>query len=69
MIRVFKTNIASLRTVLFIKRKLLKYYPDSKVTVDLEDEDRVLRVEGIHFEERKVRAIVEGYGCCCETFV
>lgn len=45
-IEVFKTNIKNPKQANFLKSELLKIFCDLKVDFDLEDCDRILRVEG-----------------------
>jgi hypothetical protein len=45
MIEIFKTNVNDKKRALRLCRLLLSVYPDSRVNIDLEDVDKVLRIE------------------------
>jgi len=45
MVEVFKTNIERKRTAAKIKSELLELFPDCKINFDLDDCDRILRIE------------------------
>ena len=44
-VEVFRTNIADLKDADRLKKELSVLYPSSKVNFDLEDCDRILRIE------------------------
>ena len=46
MIKVFKTDIAERNAANFIINMLLRTYTNFKITIDTDDCDNVLRVEG-----------------------
>jgi len=66
MIAVFKTNILNKDNAEEVIKALLKNYQNFIITVDLEDCDKVLRVEGSQFEKTDVLNIVIGLGFHCE---
>jgi len=59
MIAIFKTNINSLVGANKIISKLLTIHPTFIISVDLEDEDRILRVEGDDFEITEICMLIE----------
>jgi hypothetical protein len=69
MIEVFKTNIAKKQEAEIIENELLKILPGAVVNFDLEDFDRVLRVESVHqnFEARDVITLVAKMGFECKV--
>ena len=63
-IEVFVTDIHNVIQREFIRREILVFYPELKIDFDLEDVDRVLRVEGIfNSVEIKDRIRSKGYKC------
>jgi hypothetical protein len=69
MIEVFKTNIAKKQEAGIIENELLKILPGAGINFDLEDCDRVLRVESAHqnFDARHVIALVAKMGFECQV--
>ncbi|MEZ2444633.1 hypothetical protein AB6805_23065 [Chitinophaga sp. RCC_12] len=49
MVNVFKTDVQSAVAAGNVISDLLQIYPYLKVTFDLEDEDKMMRVEGFFF--------------------
>ena len=67
MIEVFKTNVeedAQAKTLVTI---LLQHFPGSKINFDLQDCDKILRVEGENFWTDRVMTLVEENGFACEV--
>jgi len=50
MVRVYTTNVHSVNSAAVILAELKGLHPVHRITIDLEDIDRVLRVEGPAFE-------------------
>ncbi len=46
MVEVFKTNIVEVSHSETMVARLLEYFPESRISFDLEDCDKILRVEG-----------------------
>jgi len=44
-IEVFKTNVKGRRTASFLVNEMKEVFPGHKVSIDLDDSDKVLRVE------------------------
>ena len=65
MIEVFKTNVHRHTEASKLVALLLYHFPGSKINFDLDDCDKVLRVEGVHFVIEKVMNIMResGYQC------
>lgn len=64
-VEVFKTNIQRKRTAAKVKMELLILFPDCKINFDLDDCDRILRIEsavevGTKIEEEMAR---KGFYC------
>lgn len=66
IIEVFKTNVQQHEPASRLVLKLQRLFPGSKVNFDLEDCDRVLRVEGHSICVEKIKALLwrEGFECC-----
>ena len=65
MVEVFVTNVNRVTDAKEIVALLLRNFPDSKINFDLEDCDKVLRVEGIHFVTEKVMNLLKESGFQC----
>ena len=65
MVEVFKTNVAKAEHAQEIVFALQQYFPGSRVTIDLEDCDRVLRVEARVVSIEKIIQLVQSadYEC------
>lgn len=59
MVEVFKTNIHSRRMAGRIKKCLKKAFPNHHINFDLEDCDRILRIESDSLDCEKIIEIVE----------
>ena len=66
MVEVFKTNIQRKRTAAKIKVELLLRFPDCKINFDLNDCDRILRIESAIGIGRKIEQAVSEKGFYCE---
>ncbi|PWV55887.1 hypothetical protein [Chitinophaga sp. S165] len=65
MVRVFKTDVLCTEKVQVIVNDLLQTIPDLRVTFDLEDEDKIMRVEGKFFKAEDVIFCLKEKGHCC----
>ncbi|MGN6165463.1 MAG: hypothetical protein ACTHOF_13080 [Flavisolibacter sp.] len=65
MVEVFKTNVQEATEAQSIVAMLLQHFPDSKINFDLHDCDKVLRMEGEDFENKKVVSLVTQKGFTC----
>jgi hypothetical protein len=65
MIEVFKTNVKGTVHAKKIVDILLEQFPGSKINFDLQDRDKILRVEGKSFCAKKIMTLVieNGYSC------
>jgi hypothetical protein len=66
MVEVFKTNIYEEEKSNIIFQKLLEHFPENKINFDLEDCDKILRVEGDTIFSEKIIEIVQEEGHLCE---
>ena len=65
MVEVFKTNVYEEERSIIIVRKLLEYFPENKINFDLEDCDKILRVEGANIFSGRIMELLneEGHEC------
>jgi hypothetical protein len=65
MVEIFKTNITKDCVAENVLQELLKYFPDSIINFDLEDCDKILRVEnGLILPETIIKIVHEkGFEC------
>lgn len=65
MVEVFKTNVQRRGVANALVALLNSNFPGSRINFDLEDCDRVLRVEGDNFHPEKVMMLVNENGFQC----
>lgn len=65
MIEVFKTNVQEFSEAQKLVALLNKHFPNSKINFDLDDCDKVLRVEGNNLRIEKVMTLVTQKGFLC----
>jgi hypothetical protein len=66
MIEVFKTNVQGKGKSQMLIKKLLEQFPASKIKFDLEDCDKVLRIEGKDFCPHRIIELLKLNGHYCE---
>ncbi len=66
MVEVFKTNVYEEERSKALLQKLLVHFPNNKINFDLEDCDKILRVEGKNILPEKIREILNEEGHDCE---
>ena len=66
MVEVFKTNIQSVNAAIGLKKILSKEFPDIQINFDLDDCDKILRIEGNSIPAYSVIEIVKMEGFHCE---
>lgn len=66
MVEVFKTNISDRTTANKVKADLYHLFPGFKINFDLDDCDRILRVESEHIIPEEVTRILNNKGFQCE---
>ncbi len=66
MIEVFKTNIEQSSDATNIVQMLHQHFPGSRINFDLQDCDKILRVEGKDFSTDKIIMLVHKNGFRCE---
>ena len=65
MIEVFKTNVQEFEEAQKLVAVLRRHFPGSKINIDLDDCDKVLRVEGSNLRVEKVMTLVTEKGFVC----
>jgi len=65
MVEVFKTNVQKETEKNYIIAIIQSQFPDYKVNFDLEDCDKILRVEGAHIELKNIIDYVNCLGYIC----
>ncbi|ABQ07314.1 hypothetical protein [Flavobacterium johnsoniae] len=69
MIEVFKTNVQEVEESIMIIGKLLEHFPNSAINFDLEDCDKILRVNGASISNPKIIELLNSYGFHCEALL
>lgn len=67
MIEVFKTNVQHQVEATELRNLLQRYFPGSKIDFDLEDCDKVLRIEGSSFMPNKIMQLIHEHGYTCHV--
>ena len=66
MVEIFKTNVVEVDRSNLLLQRLLSHFPSDKINFDLEDCDKILRVEGENIVPEKIREILNEEGHFCE---
>ncbi|MEO7213096.1 hypothetical protein [Mucilaginibacter sp.] len=69
MIEVFKTNVDDFSRSQFLAGLIEAYFKVRRVNFDLEDCDKVLRVEGPEFCPKQIIALLKLNGHHCEELI
>jgi len=67
MIEVFKTNVQEFTEAQKLLALLRRHFPGSKINFDLDDCDKVLRVEGHNLKIEKVMTLIKQKGFVCNV--
>lgn len=65
MIEIFKTNVQKKSDASYIIAILKRKFPDYKINFDLEDCDKILRVETPEFEPKQIIEDINCLGYIC----
>ena len=70
MIEIFKTNVTKRLEAKRLLNLLLEILPNAFINFDLEDCDRILRIENVeqNFDIQQIIALVEKMGFYCEVW-
>lgn len=66
MVEVFKTNIQERKQAAFLFEMLARQFPLFKINFDLDDCDRILRVEGEEVSNQQIISIINKVGYQCQ---
>lgn len=66
MVEVFKTDVQKKAQSKILLGRLAEAFPSCKITFDLADCDKVLRVEGDSMETIRIILLVKQHGFKCE---
>lgn len=66
MVEVFKTSVQEAGQANVLVQKLLEHFPSSQINFDLEDCDKVLRVEGKNISPEKIINLLNSDCYQCE---
>ena len=67
VIEVFKTNVDTDSEAEKIIVTLLQFFPGARINFDLQDCDKILRVEGKAFSNEKIIKLLDQNGFYCEV--
>lgn len=67
MVEVFKTNVEDAELAQLLIHKLLNYFSFFRVNFDLDDCDKILRIEGESIMPEKVIELVSDHGYHCQV--
>jgi hypothetical protein len=67
MIEVFKTNVLEMSQSKALVEKLLEQIPSSRINFDLQDCDKILRVEAEHIIPEKIIEVINANGYQCQV--
>lgn len=66
MVEVFKTNVLDVERSNLLVETLLFHFPDNKINFDLQDCDKILRVEGENILPGRIMELLNEEGHECE---
>lgn len=69
MVEIFRTNINEPIHANAMAVTLRKYFPESGITFDLEDCDKILRIEAARIPATKIIEILKANGYQCEILL
>ena len=67
MIEVFKTNVRQNKQAVMLLKVLLHHFPLTKINFDLNDCDKVLRIEGENICTRTIVELLNSNGYQCQV--
>ena len=65
-VEIFRTNITNTVPADICVLVLSEYFPNASINFDLEDQDRILRIEDRDVDVLKITEIVKDLGIYCE---
>jgi hypothetical protein len=67
IVEVFKTNVEEVKLSELLIQQLEDHFPDSLINFDMEDCDKILRVEASMVAPEKIIQILNSNGYSCEV--
>lgn len=67
MVEIFKTNIASGAQAGLVLQRLKEQWPQYLANFDLEDCDRILRIESASVDQVQIISMMQLHGYLCEV--
>lgn len=67
VVEVFRTNVQEDVESSLLVQHLLIHFPESKINFDLDDCDKILRVESANVCIEKIISLLKDKGFCCEV--
>ncbi len=67
MVEIFKTNVEKFSQAQILLRALFKHFPGYKINFDLEDCDKILRVQGESISSDKIIQLLAGENYQCRV--
>lgn len=67
MVEVFKTNVEEHAAADRLLCLLQQHFPHSRINFDLEDCDKILRIEGGHFIVPEIMTLLGEHGFSCHV--
>jgi len=67
MVEIFKTNVEKKEESFIMIQKLQTYFPGYKINFDLDDCDRILRIEYREIPVEEIIGLLGQYGYQCEV--
>ncbi len=65
-VEVFKTNVDSKKEAKMILEEIEASFPGAKVNFDLDDKDKILRIQSPSVSIEEIKNCLEGKGYYCE---
>ncbi len=65
MVEVFKTDVHNEDRAIMLLSVLSQRFPSHRINFDLEDCDRILRVEGLNILPENIISVLNAYGYQC----
>lgn len=68
-IEIFKTNVADESAAEYVINRLLELVPEARINFDLEDCDKILRIEHVRIPIFEVENLVSALGYHCQVLM
>ncbi len=69
MVEVFKTNVEEVELSEHLIQQLVALFPESLINFDMDDCDKILRVEATSVASEKIIQILNSNGYSCEVLI